>query len=144
VKREATTAITSRGCPHHCAFCSAGAWITSTRQRSANSVLQEVHQIRQMGYEAIHFYDDSLALEPKRLKAICEGMEESSGACFVRADQMNQERLDDMRGRVRRDRDRRGEWQSGDPGCDPPKRDSGAAVVRDRVRTQGGIRSRRS
>lgn len=95
-KHEATTAITSRGCPHKCAFCSAGTWGHKYTARSAASILDEMRAVRELGYRAVHFYDDSLALEPKRLRAICDGMDGMIWRCFVRADQVTLERLETM------------------------------------------------
>lgn len=97
VEHECTTAITSRGCPHKCAFCSTGVWQRKYTARSAENVLGEVAEIRdRWGYDAIHFYDDSLALDARRLKAICDGMQGIVWRCFVRSDQMTPERLQDM------------------------------------------------
>jgi anaerobic magnesium-protoporphyrin IX monomethyl ester cyclase len=93
---EATTAITSRGCPHHCAFCSPGVWQHRYTARSAENVLGEMGYLETLGYDAVHFFDDSLALDARRLKAICDGMDGMVWRCFVRADQMTEERLHDM------------------------------------------------
>jgi radical SAM superfamily enzyme YgiQ (UPF0313 family) len=86
----ATTAITSRGCPHHCAFCSHGVWKQRYTARSAENVIAEAREIRDMGYRAIHYFDDSLAINRKRLLAICEGLGalDVTWRAFVRADQM--------------------------------------------------------
>ncbi len=89
---DCATAITSRGCPHRCAFCSAGVWERRYTARSAAHVLGEMAELRDVhGYEAVHFYDDSLALDKRRLKGICDGMRRLGmiWRCFVRADQVD-------------------------------------------------------
>jgi hypothetical protein len=90
VAREATTAITSRGCPHGCAFCSHGLWQRRYIARSAAHVVAEAQDLRDLGYDAVHYYDDSLAIQPERLRAICEGLGAlgMTWRAFVRADQM--------------------------------------------------------
>lgn len=95
VAHEAATAITSRGCPHQCAFCSGGVWERHYTARSADNVLEEMTQLRDMGYGAVHFYDDSLALRKTRLRALCAGLRKlgMTWRCFVRADQMSPEIL---------------------------------------------------
>jgi anaerobic magnesium-protoporphyrin IX monomethyl ester cyclase len=93
------TAITSRGCPHRCAFCSKGVWNRRYTARSAAHVLGEMAELRDAhGYEAVHFYDDSLALDRRRLKGICDGMRRLGmiWRCFVRADQMTAEIMQHM------------------------------------------------
>jgi radical SAM superfamily enzyme YgiQ (UPF0313 family) len=92
---QAATAITSRGCPHRCAFCSGGVWEHRVTYRSAANVLAEMAQLRDMSYSAIHFYDDSLALKKGRLKDLCDGLRDLGivWRCFVRADQMSAETL---------------------------------------------------
>ena len=92
---RAATAITSRGCPHRCAFCSGGVWQRRYTARSAPNVLAEARAIRDMGFGAVHFYDDSLAIDRRRLFAICEGLRYLGivWRAFVRADQMTPARL---------------------------------------------------
>jgi radical SAM superfamily enzyme YgiQ (UPF0313 family) len=96
-EHEAATAITSRGCPHHCAFCSGGVWQRRYTARSAANVLREMWALRER-YEAVHFYDDSLAIDRHRLKALCDGLGQTGlvWRCFVRADQMTPDILRDM------------------------------------------------
>jgi radical SAM superfamily enzyme YgiQ (UPF0313 family) len=51
---------TIRGCPKHCSFCSV--WRTDgqqPRQRSADTVVREVVQLRQLGYRFIALADDN-------------------------------------------------------------------------------------
>jgi radical SAM superfamily enzyme YgiQ (UPF0313 family) len=51
---------TVRGCPKHCSFCSV--WRTdgqAPRQRTADAVLQEIVELRRMGYRFIALADDN-------------------------------------------------------------------------------------
>jgi len=95
---RATTMITSRGCPFHCAFCS-HTW-ESVRFRSAGNVLAEVDEIqKKFGYNAIMFYDDNFTLNISRLKKICKGLKKRGvkWRCLVRANLVNEELLKRMR-----------------------------------------------
>jgi len=71
-----TTMQTSRGCPWPCVFCdipvfSEGKW----RQRSPTHVLAEMRQLETDGYGSVYFVDDHFLLQPKRIEAICRGVE---------------------------------------------------------------------
>ncbi len=72
-----TTMQTSRGCPWPCIFCdipifNEGKW----RSRSPEHVLAEFEQLRKDGYGAVYFVDDHFLLQPKRIEAICKGINE--------------------------------------------------------------------
>jgi anaerobic magnesium-protoporphyrin IX monomethyl ester cyclase len=90
--KKATSMVTSRGCTGKCAFCCR----TLDRKiyfRSAANVIEEVRQIRQDGFEAVMFYDDSIAMKKDRLKEICAGLSKLDiiWRCFVRSDQVDRE-----------------------------------------------------
>lgn len=90
--RKATTLVTSRGCTGRCAFCCR----TLDRKiyfRSAKNVIEEVRQIKEMGFGAIMFYDDSIAMRRERLVEICKGIAKMDiiWRCFVRSDQVDYE-----------------------------------------------------
>lgn len=55
------TMITSRGCPNMCAFCS----VPNKKQerRIGSSIREELGNIHDLGYKAVHFYDDSFAVD---------------------------------------------------------------------------------
>ncbi len=70
-----TTMQTSRGCPWPCVFCdipifNEGKW----RSRSPEHVLAEFKQLQKDGYGAVYFVDDHFLLQPKRIEAICKGI----------------------------------------------------------------------
>jgi len=91
--RAATTMITSRGCNGKCSFCCKAVMDNGIFLRSAQNVLDEVREIRDMGFGAVMFYDDTIAINRKRIEAICSGMEhvDMRFRCFVRSDQVDEE-----------------------------------------------------
>jgi radical SAM superfamily enzyme YgiQ (UPF0313 family) len=73
-----TTMQTSRGCPWPCVFCdipifNEGKW----RSRSAAHVVNEFKQLQEQGYGSVYFVDDHFLLQPKRIEAICKGINEA-------------------------------------------------------------------
>jgi radical SAM superfamily enzyme YgiQ (UPF0313 family) len=70
-----TTMQTSRGCPWPCVFCdipifNEGKW----RSRSPAHVVDEFRQLERDGYGSVYFVDDHFLLQPKRIEAICRGI----------------------------------------------------------------------
>jgi radical SAM superfamily enzyme YgiQ (UPF0313 family) len=73
-----TTMQTSRGCPWPCVFCdipifNEGKW----RSRSPEHVIAEFKQLQRDGYGAVFFVDDHFLLQPKRIQAICKGINDN-------------------------------------------------------------------
>ena len=73
-----TTMQTSRGCPWPCVFCdipifNEGKW----RSRSAPHVVEEFRHLQSQGYGAVYFVDDHFLLQPKRIEAICQGINDN-------------------------------------------------------------------
>jgi anaerobic magnesium-protoporphyrin IX monomethyl ester cyclase len=73
-----TTMQTSRGCPWPCLFCdipmfNEGKW----RARSPQHVVDEFNHLQALGYGAVYFVDDHFLLQPKRIEAICKGINDS-------------------------------------------------------------------
>ncbi|MBI3786127.1 MAG: B12-binding domain-containing radical SAM protein [Deltaproteobacteria bacterium] len=73
-----TTMQTSRGCPWPCVFCdipvfNEGKW----RSRSPQHVVEEFQMLKEQGYGAVYFVDDHFLLQPKRIEAICSGINEA-------------------------------------------------------------------
>jgi len=71
-----TTMQTSRGCPWPCVFCdipifNEGKW----RSRSPEHVVAELKHLEENGYRSVYFVDDHFLLQPKRIEAICKGIE---------------------------------------------------------------------
>jgi anaerobic magnesium-protoporphyrin IX monomethyl ester cyclase len=70
-----TTMQTSRGCPWPCVFCdipifNEGKW----RSRSPRHVVDQLDHLERLGYGAVYFVDDHFLLQPKRIEAICNGI----------------------------------------------------------------------
>lgn len=91
--KHATTMISSRGCNGKCSFCCKAVMDKGIFLRSAENVLAEVREVKSLGYEAAMFYDDTIAINRKRIEAICTGLEKMDFIfrCFVRADQADEE-----------------------------------------------------
>jgi anaerobic magnesium-protoporphyrin IX monomethyl ester cyclase len=73
-----TTMQTSRGCPWPCVFCdipifNEGKW----RARSPQHVIAEFEHLQKHGYGSVYFVDDHFLLQPKRIEAICQGINEA-------------------------------------------------------------------
>jgi len=73
-----TSMATSRGCPRNCIFCSIHTiWGYKWRPRSPESVLNEIELlVKEYKVEEIHFEDDNLTMNPKRMEAICDRIKE--------------------------------------------------------------------
>src|SRR5918993_1295992 len=74
-----TTMQTSRGCPWPCVFCdipifNEGKW----RARSAQHVVEELKYLEANGYGSVYFVDDHFLLQPKRIEAICKGINDAA------------------------------------------------------------------
>jgi anaerobic magnesium-protoporphyrin IX monomethyl ester cyclase len=73
-----TTMQTSRGCPWSCVFCdipifNEGKW----RSRSPQHVVDEFKHLREQGYGSVYFVDDHFLLQPRRIDAICKGINDN-------------------------------------------------------------------
>jgi radical SAM superfamily enzyme YgiQ (UPF0313 family) len=73
-----TTMQTSRGCPWPCVFCdipifNEGKW----RSRSPQHVVEEFNHLQRLGYGSVYFVDDHFLLQPKRIEAICKGINDT-------------------------------------------------------------------
>jgi radical SAM superfamily enzyme YgiQ (UPF0313 family) len=73
-----TTMQTSRGCPWPCVFCdipifNEGKW----RSRTPQHVVDEFQHLQGLGYGSVYFVDDHFLLQPKRIAAICQGINDT-------------------------------------------------------------------
>lgn len=92
--KRATTMITSRGCNGRCAFCSRGVMAGKVRLRSVGNILAEIAQCMDLGFEAIQFYDDTIAIDKERLARLCTGINgRVVWRCFCRTDQVDADML---------------------------------------------------
>jgi magnesium-protoporphyrin IX monomethyl ester (oxidative) cyclase len=69
-----TTMISSRGCPYNCVYCDIKAiWGRLWRPRSAQNVVDEIeYLVDSYGVREIHFLDDNISVDKKRLEEICK------------------------------------------------------------------------
>lgn len=74
LRHPVTAMVTSRGCPGRCVYCSIHAvWGHTWRGRSAQNVVDEIeHLIKDYGIREIHFQDDSMSVDKKRMNQICD------------------------------------------------------------------------
>lgn len=69
----ATTAISSRGCPYNCSFCTVSHFYgRHWRMRSAINIADELEQLTDYGTMAIAFVDDLFGLRPRRVRELCQ------------------------------------------------------------------------
>lgn len=90
-KRPATTLFSSRGCPERCAFCDSPAlWGRAVRYVPIPTVVRELTQIKELGFDGIHFFDDILPLARPRMVELCKHLKsfDFTWRCFVRVDIM--------------------------------------------------------
>jgi radical SAM superfamily enzyme YgiQ (UPF0313 family) len=70
-----TTMQTSRGCPARCIFCTAPTFFgNKARARSVEKTLEEIREVKRLGYREIFFRDETFTAYKKRNTEICEGM----------------------------------------------------------------------
>jgi anaerobic magnesium-protoporphyrin IX monomethyl ester cyclase len=74
IRGPALPIMASRGCPHDCTFCAAPfLWRRRVRYRPLASVMAEIDDgVSRLGFRAFHFYDDSLLVNARYLRALCE------------------------------------------------------------------------
>ena len=70
---KATPIYTSRGCPYNCTFCSKIAG-NSFRSISVSQIVEEIEEIKEMGFDNIVFGDDNIAAQPKHLQNVLDAV----------------------------------------------------------------------
>lgn len=97
VKIPATTMFTSRGCPLECAFCESGRhgviWDRLTRFESMDIVEYQIKESKELGYNALCYYDDILPMNKRRTLEILElhRKYDMIWRCFMRSDIINKQ-----------------------------------------------------
>lgn len=98
---RAVSMITSRGCPYGCVFCSIHLHMgRGWRGHSSEYVLKHIQFLKdKYGVKHVHFEDDNINFEPKRLEAIISGLGGKNGITWdtpngLRADRLNEELLE--------------------------------------------------
>lgn len=74
--RFMSAALTSRGCPFNCDFCSASQFFgRKWRTRSIENVMEELELLyKNYGYRAVAFFDDHFTLNSNRMVEFCENV----------------------------------------------------------------------
>lgn len=70
---KATPIYTSRGCPFNCAFCSK---ITGRNWRAlpVSRVVEEVEDVKALGFDMLVFGDDNIRVNPQRLRELLQAL----------------------------------------------------------------------
>jgi len=76
IRTRPMTVITSRGCPGNCIYCAVRTvWGRMWRGRSPKNVVDEIEVlIKEYKANEIHFMDDSISVDKKRLAGVCDEM----------------------------------------------------------------------
>lgn len=99
---EWTTALSSRGCPSRCTFCTSPSYYGPRyRARSAENVFEEILYLRDLGFKEIFYRDELFTIDKKRVFDICnkiiEAKVEISWICSVKASTSSFEMLKAMK-----------------------------------------------
>jgi radical SAM superfamily enzyme YgiQ (UPF0313 family) len=70
--------LSTRGCTHCCTFCTTSRMFAPYRQRSVDSVIEEIRYYKQQGFRYINFEDDNFTADKERAKEICRRMIEEN------------------------------------------------------------------
>ena len=74
--KEATTPVmTTRGCPFRCDFCHKPVFGDLFRARPAESVIAELREVAELGYDHVWMSDDLFTLDHDRTMALCAEIE---------------------------------------------------------------------
>lgn len=66
--------MTTRGCTYRCTFCTTSRMFSPYRQRSVESVINEIRIYKKMGFQYMNFEDDNFTADKERAKEICRRM----------------------------------------------------------------------
>jgi radical SAM superfamily enzyme YgiQ (UPF0313 family) len=90
-KKRSTMIITSRGCPHGCAYCSAHLVMGSSfRVRSPENILEEMIECsKKYGIEAYDIEDDNFTFNQERAKRLMRSIIETFGEGRLELSAMN-------------------------------------------------------
>jgi radical SAM superfamily enzyme YgiQ (UPF0313 family) len=88
---KTTVVITSRGCPNRCYFCEHAGF--PIRLKSPNAVRNEVKECKDLGFEAVMFFDDLFCMSLKRVRDLCEVIKplKMKFRCFAHAKNFTKE-----------------------------------------------------
>jgi len=76
ISREVAFVRSSNGCPYKCKFCTFPKASLTFRQRSVESICDELKLIKASGINNVAFTDDHFAISPKRVMDVCKMMQQ--------------------------------------------------------------------
>ena len=93
---------TSRGCPHHCAFCLKAMYGPGVRFKSLDRVLGEIEEVvGRQGAESVYFMDLEFTLRADRIMELCRELSRMKlkfrWCCQTRVDAVNPDLLSAMK-----------------------------------------------
>lgn len=71
---DSANVMTTRGCTYRCTFCTTSRMFAPYRQRSIDSVIDEIRTYKTMGFRYMNFEDDNFTADKERAKEICRRM----------------------------------------------------------------------
>ncbi len=98
-KLPATNIMASRGCTwRKCKFCfEGGKYMPHYRRRSPENVIEELKEIKRMGFNAVAFWDDNFCISEKWVLKFCQLLKQSNldlvWTCYGRADTTTEKML---------------------------------------------------
>jgi anaerobic magnesium-protoporphyrin IX monomethyl ester cyclase len=100
--RDATTPLMStRGCPFRCEFCHKPVFGDLFRARPGSSVIEEMREIAELGYDHVWMSDDLFTLNYRRTLELCREIEEArlplTWECLSRVTQVDYDLFAQMR-----------------------------------------------
>ncbi|MBN1233731.1 MAG: radical SAM protein [Candidatus Coatesbacteria bacterium] len=80
------TVLTDFGCPYQCKFCTAG--IIGFKERPLNEVANDLHWLKEAGYNEIYFVDQTFGAKKERREELLDLISplKFSWSCYSRAD----------------------------------------------------------
>ncbi|MCI1982353.1 MAG: B12-binding domain-containing radical SAM protein [Oscillospiraceae bacterium] len=98
---DCANVMSTRGCPFCCSFCTTSRMFHPYRERSVDSVINELRYYKSLGFKYMNFEDDNFTANKERAKEICrrmikEGLVFKETFFFGRTDMANDEELLDL------------------------------------------------
>ena len=95
---ECANVLSTRGCPFCCSFCTTSRMFHPYRERSIDSVIEELRYYKKIGFKYMNFEDDNFTANKERAKEICRRMIDedlvfNETFFFGRTDMANDEEL---------------------------------------------------
>lgn len=98
---DCANVLSTRGCPFCCSFCTTSRMFHPYRERSIDSVIEELRYYKKLGFKYMNFEDDNFTANKERAKEICrrminEDLVFNETFFFGRTDMANDEELLDL------------------------------------------------